>query len=386
MSGLRVYFEKQGGDRLCGVHCLNSLVQGPVFTQVDLNRYASEIEKAEASLLSVDPSKPKPPRQMTIASLSNQPKSEHQDVTGYFSLPVLEKALATKYGISVLNAARKDIIQQINREGLEKHEGFVIHLRDHWFAARAIPNPEYQGVREWFFLDSLKSGPMPATENELWGTLQGIIQSGGNVFALSEAKLPVPLTASSKPLVLKSHQFVLTREEIKRRLTGDASPSETTILQDTKKPKVTDWSSLGTAQTLGTVLKKSSVHPPPPVAPKQGPVEDYLKPEPASSEPAENVSSVLVRLSSGQRQVRRFSLKGDSISDLFAWIDTLGGGTLVGTMDKRGWKLSRNLSSHVKFSLTSPTNSGADPVEVDGSEPLSSIGIVCGQEAFNLSI
>jgi hypothetical protein len=372
MSSLRVYFEKQGPDRLCGVHCLNSLAQGPVFSQADLNKYASDIDKEEAALLAADPTRPKPPRQMTIASLSNQPKSEHQDVTGYFSLPVLEKALSTKFGISVHNAARKDIIQQINREGLESHEGFVIHLRDHWFAARAIPNPEYEGVREWFFLDSLKTGPMPVTENELWGTLQGIIQSGGNVFVLSGGRLPAPQTASSKPLVLKSHQYVFTREEIKRRLAGDSS--EPTQQENRKKQQETDWASLGTAQTLGSSK-------PLPVATPVTTMNISLKAEPALSEPADRVSTVLVRLPSGQRQVRRFSLDHDTVSDLFSWIDSIGGGSLVGTMDKRGWKLWRKSSD--QFALQ--TASSVDPVIVDGYNPVSSVGIKSGQEAFNLS-
>ena len=29
-----VYWEKQGTDRLCGVHCINSLLQGPFYDEV----------------------------------------------------------------------------------------------------------------------------------------------------------------------------------------------------------------------------------------------------------------------------------------------------------------------------------------------------------------
>ena len=29
-----IYWEKQGTDRLCAVHCLNSLLQGPLYTEV----------------------------------------------------------------------------------------------------------------------------------------------------------------------------------------------------------------------------------------------------------------------------------------------------------------------------------------------------------------
>ena len=32
---------------LCGVHCLNTLLQGPYFTAVDLMRFASELDEKE---------------------------------------------------------------------------------------------------------------------------------------------------------------------------------------------------------------------------------------------------------------------------------------------------------------------------------------------------
>lgn len=33
-DGWDIYWEKQGSDRLCGQHCLNSLMQGPFYTEV----------------------------------------------------------------------------------------------------------------------------------------------------------------------------------------------------------------------------------------------------------------------------------------------------------------------------------------------------------------
>ena len=29
-----IYWEKQGSDKLCGVHCINTLLQGPFFNEV----------------------------------------------------------------------------------------------------------------------------------------------------------------------------------------------------------------------------------------------------------------------------------------------------------------------------------------------------------------
>ncbi len=40
-----VYWEKQGVDALCGVHTLNSLLQGPYFNEVELAEMALELDK-----------------------------------------------------------------------------------------------------------------------------------------------------------------------------------------------------------------------------------------------------------------------------------------------------------------------------------------------------
>ena len=32
-----IYFEKQGADMMCGVHCINALLQGPYFDEVTMS-------------------------------------------------------------------------------------------------------------------------------------------------------------------------------------------------------------------------------------------------------------------------------------------------------------------------------------------------------------
>ena len=405
MSETKVYFERQGGDRLCGVHCLNSLLQGPIFTQADLNKFAAELDKEESSLLVSEQKNPQP-RSMTISSLSNRPQSHNVDDTGNFSLGVLEKALKSKYNLVVENAARRDIIQSISRDGFEAHDGFVIHLRDHWFSARAIPNPSYPGVREWYFLDSLKNGPQPVTENDLWGTIQGLIQSGNNVFSISGGRLPLPIVSSPKPPVLRAHQFYLTRKEIKDRLAAvdtpggdEGSPSTSFQVVDPKKPKVeTDWSKLGQGQSLCTsgrvvldtvedddlaaALRESLKH-----AAISEPI-----PEPSTEEPPNSVVQLMVRFPSGSRQVRKFSLTKATVADVFIWLKFVGAKSLtppvlldqfalVGTMDKRGTKI---VCSKNGFLFTSEQGTEPTPKGDPNDAILSSVGLSHGQEAFNL--
>ena len=35
----QVYWEKQSDDKLCGLHCLNAILQGPVHDIVNLYKY-----------------------------------------------------------------------------------------------------------------------------------------------------------------------------------------------------------------------------------------------------------------------------------------------------------------------------------------------------------
>ena len=46
----KVYFEKQSNDRLCGVHCLNNLLQGPFFDAVSLSEIALRLDDMEKNL------------------------------------------------------------------------------------------------------------------------------------------------------------------------------------------------------------------------------------------------------------------------------------------------------------------------------------------------
>ena len=39
-SSSKVYFEKQGPDMLCGLHCINAMLQGPIFDEVSMSQIA----------------------------------------------------------------------------------------------------------------------------------------------------------------------------------------------------------------------------------------------------------------------------------------------------------------------------------------------------------
>jgi hypothetical protein len=49
-----VYFEKQSNDRLCGLHCINSLVQAPLFDAIQLSEIAQNLDEMEKKLYEED--------------------------------------------------------------------------------------------------------------------------------------------------------------------------------------------------------------------------------------------------------------------------------------------------------------------------------------------
>jgi ataxin-3 len=46
-----IYFEKQGGDMMCGVHTLNALMQGPLFDEFKMAKIGLALDKEEQELL-----------------------------------------------------------------------------------------------------------------------------------------------------------------------------------------------------------------------------------------------------------------------------------------------------------------------------------------------
>ena len=70
-----VYWEKQASDLLCGLHCLNSLAQAPIFDEIMLAEIGVELDKQEQELL------------------GGQKVYTNVNESGNFSLQVLIKAL-----------------------------------------------------------------------------------------------------------------------------------------------------------------------------------------------------------------------------------------------------------------------------------------------------
>jgi Ataxin-3 len=45
-----VYWEKQADDKLCGLHCINSVLQAPVYDEITLSQIGINLENDEVEL------------------------------------------------------------------------------------------------------------------------------------------------------------------------------------------------------------------------------------------------------------------------------------------------------------------------------------------------
>lgn len=132
-----IYWERQGQDQLCAVHCLNSLLQGPFFTAVQLGEIAQSIEAEE--------------RQLGL------PPGQNVSMSGFFSVQVLIHAAAL-YQLSV------DYINPPFLLNLSKEEGLIVNKGAHWRSYRQLN-------ANWYDLNSLSERPTLVSETEVEGDL-----------------------------------------------------------------------------------------------------------------------------------------------------------------------------------------------------------------------
>ncbi|KAL4490308.1 hypothetical protein ABPG72_004347 [Tetrahymena utriculariae] len=163
-----VYWEKQGNDLLCGVHCLNSLLQGPFFNEIALALFAQDLDKQEKLLLEQGGTESKDFLEFVAGD------SHNVDDGGNYSIQVLERALK-RYNLKCKNVNADELIDQ----DLSNQIGFICHKSQHWYAIRKV-----DGV--WYDLNSLyKSGPRHISDFYLSALLVQFQEQGQNIFLVS---------------------------------------------------------------------------------------------------------------------------------------------------------------------------------------------------------
>ena len=147
----KVYFEKQSNDRLCGLHCLNNLLQGPYFDIVVLSEIGLELDKIEHELTGVR-------------------SQNNVDDDGNFGIQVLTRALNT-YGVKIDLLKKRQAISFV--EGGKKDiEALIFNSSNHWYAIRKINNI-------WFNLNSTNELPGPEIISDFY--LSAFIQGAEDI-------------------------------------------------------------------------------------------------------------------------------------------------------------------------------------------------------------
>ncbi|KAL3639440.1 hypothetical protein CASFOL_017347 [Castilleja foliolosa] len=155
-----LYHERQV-SKLCALHCVNAVLQGPVFSELDLAAIASDLDKAE--------------RQMMLNSVSGDfiPEVSHNvSRNGDFSIQVLTKALEVlDFQIIPLD----NPVAQAAQINPAAENSYICNLHNHWFCLRKVDN-------EWYNFDSMQAAPEHISEFRLSVSIDSLKASGWSIF------------------------------------------------------------------------------------------------------------------------------------------------------------------------------------------------------------
>ncbi|KAG1681058.1 Ataxin-3 [Nymphon striatum] len=130
---------------LCAQHCMNNLLQGDYFSAVDLADLASEIDAAERLYMAEGGTNSE-----DYQSFVKQP-SGNMDDSGFFSVQVLQKALAI-WTIELVPYNGSHPAAENAKKNPVSSKAFICNYKEHWLTVRKLGN-------QWFNLNSLLSGP-----------------------------------------------------------------------------------------------------------------------------------------------------------------------------------------------------------------------------------
>lgn len=161
-------YPKQQEGQLCAQHALNALLQMKVWDAVMLSDIANALDAQEAEKMAeggID----SPEYQEWSKS-----GSKNMDDSGYFSVQVIQSALA-QMDIQLINYTSDNDIAIRTRANPTEAQAFIIHFNHHWYTIRKIGH-------QWFNLNSLLSGPELLSESYLNLLLSQLINEKNHIF------------------------------------------------------------------------------------------------------------------------------------------------------------------------------------------------------------
>lgn len=334
------FWEKQGADKLCAVHCINTLLQGPYFTEVALAKIAQDLDAAEMKIMQ-EAGTNTPEYQEFLAR-----GSLNVDADGNFSVGVIEEALKGWGGLRLLNMEHPEVSASVKSKP-ESEVGYICnsHARAHWFTIRKVRS-------RWFDLDSLKHSPTRIGDVYLNEFLNATRQQGFTIFVVRGPPLPDPNPGQFQGSTGSHQHFCTDRkiDELKKQgedkeqremeeaqrigggaasgsAEGDDSGTKSFLVgnPNQKKPE-TDWKSLGAGQTLGgssnanigaddaelQAALRASMQ-------EAGSGEQNVPEEPENT--GAGICTLQVRLPGNKRCQRRFIIAEHTVEHLFTWLE-----------------------------------------------------------------
>jgi len=167
-SGVSVYWEKQGTDRLCAVHCINSLLQGPFYNELSLAEIARELDSQEKELLMGQGTESKDFLNY-LAEGSNNVADD-----GNYNIQVISESLKRVGDLKCISIDSADV----KNKDLSAETGFICNSSAHWLTIRKING-------KWYNLNSTnREGPEMISDFYLSAFLNSVRENGYIIFVV----------------------------------------------------------------------------------------------------------------------------------------------------------------------------------------------------------
>jgi len=172
-NGGLLYHEVQEG-KLCAVHCVNTALQGPFFSEFDLAALAADLDQRERLVMLEGSRSPGAGNAAAGDFFAEGEGSHNVSLGGDFSIQVLQKALEV-WDLQVIPldspAAGSSLFDP------EQEVAFICHLQDHWFCIRKVNG-------EWYNFNSLYPAPEHLSKFYLSAFIDTLKGSGWSIFAV----------------------------------------------------------------------------------------------------------------------------------------------------------------------------------------------------------
>ncbi|KAF7825577.1 ataxin-3-like protein [Senna tora] len=161
-NGGMLYHEVQE-SKLCAMHCVNTVLQGPFFSEFDLAALASDLDRKERQMM----------LQGGVCSGDFLTEESHNvSLDGDFSIQVLQKALEV-WDLQVIPLDSP--VAEAAQIDPELESAFICHLQNHWFCIRKVNG-------EWYNFDSLYAAPQHLSKFYLSAYLDSLKGFGWSIF------------------------------------------------------------------------------------------------------------------------------------------------------------------------------------------------------------